>query len=120
MFQVFFLAPLSQDLKFSNNHVNWCSYLKCGGGKFLAILQQEMGNEGEEGGGGVKGKAWPRENDLAHFLLAWHIIQAFGSYSNTTILSYEFKMHSVLALRFRGINQKTGTLLQQIYREDWF
>ena len=60
---------------------------------------------GKEGGGGVKGKAW-------------HIIQAFGSYSNTTILSYEFKMHSVLALRFRGINQKTGTLLQQIYRED--
>lgn len=107
MFQLFYLAPLSQDLKFSNNHVNWCSYLKCGGGKFLAILQQEMGNEGEEGGGGVKGKAW-------------HIIQAFGSYSNTTILSYEFKMHSVLALRFRGINQKTGTLLQQIYREDWF
>ena len=107
MFQLFFLAPLSQDLKFSNNHVNWCSYLKCGGGKFLAILQQEMGNEGEEGGGGVKGKAW-------------HTIQASGSYSNTTILSYEFKMHSVLALRFRGINQKTGTLLQQIYREDWF
>ena len=84
--------------------VRRCSYLKCGGGKFLAILQQEMGNEGE-GGGGVKGKAW-------------HIIQAFGSYSNTTILSYEFKMHSVLALRFRGINQKTGTSLQQIYRED--
>ena len=37
--------------------VRRCSYLKCGGGKFLAILQQEMGNEGEEGGGGVKGKA---------------------------------------------------------------